>query len=88
MVSNRNGLRRNIKNRLDIFTILHNTQGTNYSHPNGTIVTTYKLIYKWEELGLIEVSKEGRNLKIEFTPQGREYYRVLTQMIPYLDFFE
>jgi hypothetical protein len=76
-----------IKNQINLFShiIKH---GKNTSKDRHCNKTTYKLIDKWERKGFLLVEKKGRELLIEPTKKGNEYFQVMSEIVPYLDFFD
>lgn len=75
-----------LRNQINLYSYLVK-HGKNTLKEGPCNKTTYVLISKWEEKGLLEVRKSGRELVITPTKKGSLYYSVFNAILPYLDFF-
>ena len=80
-------LSQTIRNQINLFSYLVK-YGKNTSKERPCNKTTYSLIGRWEKKGLIEVTKKGRELVIILTEKGKNYSRTMSELVPYLDFFD
>ena len=68
-----------INSRVSLLNVLHRTgkipKDINLSKP-----TVYSLLNKWESVGIITISRKGRDLSVILTQKGKEFVSSLEKL--------